>query len=636
MPIAKRRKLGQVFEYGAYSKNHQSSCPNKLQYVAGVDLGSQVAGAVVVGAMQSTPLFVGVHCAAHVRTAIRTFQCARGLVSPAQSHRLYTKRCHATRPDVRTLCALAKDEGQVHSRYAESKSSKDSSRSNRFRLNDTEEFGVQNAPSNHSYVPFSDERRRDGGGERRSGHRNEEREWRSEGREPRGDGRIWRDGGDRGHEGKRWRGDDRRQNRDRSSDARGWRGGERDRRSGERGGRETREWRGSDERRAEGRNGERGWRGDREQRGSDERRNGERGWRGSRETRDSDERRGGRGDRDTRDRRGSDQRRNGERGWRGNRETRGSDERRGGERNGERGWRGNRETREWRDQRRDSGPENYKMRERASPSAEEMSEIQLALASGDDLLYGLQSVWQALSVGRRTFHRLYIQEGSMGGGAKAGPARKATNVELLGQVAALAREKEVHITNMDKGDLNALCANRPHQGVVLRCDALSYERCAGLGAGKPGDVVLALDEVRDPQNVGALIRSAAFLGARNVVVCAKNSAPLTPTLSRASAGAVEIATPLSVDSMPRFLRQVKEEGWRILGAAAAVDAVELRVVERGQPTVLVLGSEGDGLRTMVRQCCDRLVRISRADSCEMHIDSLNVSVAGALGLYHLL
>lgn len=263
----------------------------------------------------------------------------------------------------------------------------------------------------------------------------------------------------------------------------------------------------------------------------------------------------------------------------------------------------------------------------------EPTEIQEALSSGDILLYGLQSVWQALGAERRTFHTLYLQH-TPGAGA-GGTVRKAANSKLRGEVEERAGALELRVVHMDRGELNALCGNRPHQGAVLRCGTLEYEMTQALGPGAQGDVVLALDEVSDPQNLGALLRSAMFLGARAFAVCARNSAPLSPAVSRASAGVAEVTPVLGIESMPRFLRRAREEGWRVLGAAADPGSVDLRGVERGPPTILVLGSEGDGLRTMVRQCCDALVSIKRAEGCGDHLDSLNVSVAGALALYHL-
>lgn len=179
------------------------------------------------------------------------------------------------------------------------------------------------------------------------------------------------------------------------------------------------------------------------------------------------------------------------------------------------------------------------------------------------------------------------------------------------------------------------------QGAILRCSSLEYtlDDESALSDPKLNDVILALDEVRDPQNLGALIRTASFLGTRSMVVCAKNSAPLSAVVSRASAGSAEVVSITSTDSMPRFLRKAKLGGWRILGTASSGiqdESIDIRNIEKGPPTILVLGSEGDGLRTMVRNCCDETVEINRAENTPKELDSLNVSVAGALALFQLL
>lgn len=263
---------------------------------------------------------------------------------------------------------------------------------------------------------------------------------------------------------------------------------------------------------------------------------------------------------------------------------------------------------------------------------QEPTAIQQALASDDDLLYGLQPVRLALTAGRRDAKTLYLQPD----GGKTGTSRKPANARVRSAIVAEAEARGIRVSSRDRGELNALCGNRPHQGVVLQCCRLEYSPLARLEKGKAGDVWIALDEVSDPQNLGALLRTAHFLGAKGVAVCRKNSAKLSPAVSKASAGAAEVMRVEGVESMPRFLRDAGERGWRVLGAAGEKGAVPLREVEVGPPTVLVLGSEGDGLRSMVRQCCGSLVTIRQGDECVEEVDSLNVSVAGALAMFHLI
>ena len=156
---------------------------------------------------------------------------------------------------------------------------------------------------------------------------------------------------------------------------------------------------------------------------------------------------------------------------------------------------------------------------------------------------------------------------------------------------------------------------RPHNGVVLDASPLTPTPADSLpawdGVGAP-PLWLALDEVVDPQNFGAVLRSAHFLGIDGVVVCAKNSAPLSPAVSKASSGAMETETVYSAGAMHRFLARCADEGWDVLGAAAESDAVDVTDVAVERPTVLVMGNEGRGLRTNVRRACSKMVKVEGA------------------------
>jgi 21S rRNA (GM2251-2'-O)-methyltransferase len=161
-----------------------------------------------------------------------------------------------------------------------------------------------------------------------------------------------------------------------------------------------------------------------------------------------------------------------------------------------------------------------------------------------------------------------------------------------------------------------------------------------IGDVLPGPLWLALDEVVDPQNFGAIVRTATFLGAAGVVVCAKNSAALSPVVSKASAGALEIASLFSTRNMPRFLAESALSGWRVVGTTLDRDSIPLRTLPVGPPTLLVLGNEGHGLRPLVQRACDVLVKIDAAPSSSLleggAVDSLNVAVSGGIVMHHLL
>jgi len=209
------------------------------------------------------------------------------------------------------------------------------------------------------------------------------------------------------------------------------------------------------------------------------------------------------------------------------------------------------------------------------------------------------------------------------------------------------------------------------QGYVLRCGKLDFEPKSQIPHpneyGSPS-LWLCLDEVVDPQNFGALLRSAYFLGGGGgdneldssrgvgIMVCSKNSAPPSSAVSAASAGALELCEIYSTTNLPRTLNAAKENGWRVLGAAASapsgmidettgelVKCQDLNQVDVGpsNPTILVLGSEGHGLRKLVARACSGFVKIpsniapSSGDS-QAGVDSLNVSVTAGIFLWHFL
>lgn len=255
----------------------------------------------------------------------------------------------------------------------------------------------------------------------------------------------------------------------------------------------------------------------------------------------------------------------------------------------------------------------------------------------------MNSVLAALRQGRRRVHKLLIQE-SM-------DLNKRKDSGAVAEIEELAVEAGVRVERAEKHTLNLMCDNKPHQGLAILCEPLEFEPLqqmpapdeAGFATGAAAPLWLALDEVSDPQNLGALLRSAFFLGADGVLVSAKNSAPLSPTVSKASAGAMELMQVHASRNLPRTLAAARQTGWQVVGAALE-QSVAPHEIDQALPTILVLGSEGKGLRTNVLRACDTLVRVPRgvepagadpsADS--ETVDSLNVSVAGGILLYALL
>jgi len=166
-----------------------------------------------------------------------------------------------------------------------------------------------------------------------------------------------------------------------------------------------------------------------------------------------------------------------------------------------------------------------------------------------------------------------------------------------------------------------------HQGVALRGAVLAESALEDF-AREPGAVLLMLDQVTDPQNVGAILRSAAAFGALGVILQDRHAPKLTGALAKAAAGAVDKVAVAHVVNLARALDQLTDAGWRAVGLAGEGGRPLAETLD-GAATVLVLGSEGEGLRRLVAEHCDELAAIPMPGGFE----SLNVSAAAAVALY---
>lgn len=166
-----------------------------------------------------------------------------------------------------------------------------------------------------------------------------------------------------------------------------------------------------------------------------------------------------------------------------------------------------------------------------------------------------------------------------------------------------------------------------HQGVAL--DIVPLEATALDDLGRPAEGILVLlDQVTDPQNVGAIFRSAAAFGARGVILQDRHAPALTGALAKAAAGAVDKIPHARETNLSRALERLETMGWRAVGLAGEAQDSLAGVLDGG-PTVLVVGSEGDGIRRLVREHCDALAQIPMPGE----FDSLNVTAATAIALY---
>jgi 23S rRNA (guanosine2251-2'-O)-methyltransferase len=176
--------------------------------------------------------------------------------------------------------------------------------------------------------------------------------------------------------------------------------------------------------------------------------------------------------------------------------------------------------------------------------------------------------------------------------------------------------------------LSDAARTRDHQGVLAWCEPYRYADAWELAAGSERPLLVCLDQVTDPHNLGAVCRSAEGAGATGLVVPAHGAATITPVVARASAGAIEHLGVAVVPNLARYLAEVKSERLWIYGAAGDVETT-MWDADLSGGAAFVLGAEGRGLRPLVRRTCDALVSIPLAG----RVESLNVSVAAGVLLY---
>lgn len=198
--------------------------------------------------------------------------------------------------------------------------------------------------------------------------------------------------------------------------------------------------------------------------------------------------------------------------------------------------------------------------------------------------------------------------------------------ELLNQ----ARKYKIRAEPLPRPELDEIAAKVRHQGIIAIGGDYPYISLEQLLADAgPCPLLVALDQIQDPRNLGAIVRSAVALGADGVVTLKDRASPVTPITVRASAGATERAKICRVTNLARTLASLQNDNFEIVGLAGegTVELCDLPYPPRGR--VLVVGSEGSGLRPLVRKHCDLLARIHLPGP----ISSLNASVAAAIAIY---
>ncbi len=238
----------------------------------------------------------------------------------------------------------------------------------------------------------------------------------------------------------------------------------------------------------------------------------------------------------------------------------------------------------------------------------------------EDVVVGRNAVTEALKSGRAV-NRLLVAEGDGQGSIR--------------EIVRLARENGAIVETVARSKIEAVARGYRHQGVLAYTSPVDYtpldELLEAARAKSGAPFLLLLDELEDPHNLGAILRTADAVGVDGVLIPRRRSCPLSATVAKTSAGAVEYVPVARIGNIAQTIKALKEDGFWIVGADMD-GTVDYFDADLTGATVLVVGSEGRGISRLVRESCDILVKIPMLGK----INSLNVSVAGAVLMYESL
>ena len=238
----------------------------------------------------------------------------------------------------------------------------------------------------------------------------------------------------------------------------------------------------------------------------------------------------------------------------------------------------------------------------------------------NELIEGRNAVIEALRAGR-SIDKIYIARGEVD--------------KTLGHIASKARDLGLVVVECDRRKLDFMSRTHAHQGVIAVCavrESCTIDELFAI-AEERGEApfFIVCDEISDPHNLGAIIRSAECAGAHGVIIPKRRSAGLTAIVDKASAGAAEHMAVARVANLPAALQELKKRGLWIYGTAADGSS-DLWHTDFSGAVALVIGSEGDGMGRLVRECCDFVVSLPMRGQ----INSLNASAAAAIVMYEIL
>jgi len=240
-----------------------------------------------------------------------------------------------------------------------------------------------------------------------------------------------------------------------------------------------------------------------------------------------------------------------------------------------------------------------------------------APARGSELLLGRNAVREVLQAGRRRVSRVLVAEG-------------ARETEVIERILSLAGERGVRVERVGHDGLRT--EDGKSHGVGAEAEPYPYVALADISleatARGEAPLILLLDELQDPQNVGTLLRTAEAAGAHGVVLPYRRAVGITPAVVRASSGACEHLL-IAAENLADAIHRLREEGVLVVGLDSGAGAQPLEQIDLAGPLGLVVGGEGSGLRRLVRERCDVVAGLPLRG----RIGSLNAAVAGSIALY---
>ncbi|MCG6972609.1 MAG: 23S rRNA (guanosine(2251)-2'-O)-methyltransferase RlmB [Desulfobacterales bacterium] len=235
-----------------------------------------------------------------------------------------------------------------------------------------------------------------------------------------------------------------------------------------------------------------------------------------------------------------------------------------------------------------------------------------------EILYGINPVYETLMAGRRNVFKIFITHGKIS--------------KRLEQILALAGASNIPVERVKGSDLKMISGTDYHQGVCAETGPYPFvdfsEMLVGGSGSESKPFLLLLDSIVDPNNLGALVRTAVCVGMSGVIIPKDRSVSPTPTVSKSSAGALEHVRLSRVTNMANTIKRLKKDGLWIAGIDRTADE-SIFTCDMNIFNGVVIGGEGKGIRPLVKKHCDKLLSIPQTGL----IDSLNASVAGAVVMY---